>query len=302
MSCGLLNERWCGLAWTPWAALERSPIRSTAPALPGVYRVRYQGGDPLRLVYVGQTGRSLRERLLSLAGGVNATVCPFNDPHTAAPHLWLLRTMDGARFECSCAVVEGDVQVRRGTEDMLLWRHRVETGTSVEANYGRFYPGYERPTNRWIVRRGSSGVRTPGRRAVPVPGSATNGFSVDHPALQGTAGPLESAWWERRRLTKAISLPTGPAVYCIYARTAEEPLYIGETSALAARAAAHAAALWPTPEPWLAYLFLPENTPKHVLRELESDLLGWHFWRTGRAPAAQYSACTPALTIGAEPV
>ncbi|MCB4825446.1 hypothetical protein [Roseicella aerolata] len=34
---------------------------------------------------------------------------------------------------------------------------------------------------------------------------------------------------------------------------------------------------------------MPEGTPKHVLRELESDLLGWHFWRTGRAPLAQYS-------------
>ena len=36
------------------------------------------------------TGRTLRERLLALAAGVNAEQCPFNDPHTAAPHLWLL--------------------------------------------------------------------------------------------------------------------------------------------------------------------------------------------------------------------
>jgi hypothetical protein len=32
----------------------------------------------------------------------------------------------------------------------------------------------------------------------------------------------------------------------------------------------------------VAYLPLPKGTPKYVLRELESDLLGWHFWRTGR--------------------
>jgi hypothetical protein len=38
----------------------------------------------------------------------------------------------------------------------------------------------------------------------------------------------------------------------------------------------------------LAYLPLAGGTPKHVLRELESDLLGWHFWHTGRAPIAQY--------------
>jgi hypothetical protein len=46
------------------------------------------------------------------------------------------------------------VETLRGTEDMLLWRHRIEAGFSTEANYGRFYPGYARPTNRWIVRKG----------------------------------------------------------------------------------------------------------------------------------------------------
>jgi hypothetical protein len=90
---------------------------------------------------VGQTGRALRERLLSLAAGANAEECPFNDPHTAAPHLWLLRRLDGAQLECSCAPVAGDVQILRGTGDMLLWRHRLETGLSAEADYGRFDPG-----------------------------------------------------------------------------------------------------------------------------------------------------------------
>jgi hypothetical protein len=98
--------------------------------------------------------------------GVNAEYCPFNDPHTAAPHLWLLRRFDGAAFAFSCASVRGTVQILRGTEDMLLWRHRIKTGLSTEANYGRFYPSYARPTNRWIVRKGdSAGSRTPGRIA-----------------------------------------------------------------------------------------------------------------------------------------
>jgi hypothetical protein len=144
---------------------------------------------PERLIYVGQTGRTLRERLLSLAAGVNAEECPFYDPHTAAPHLWLLRRLNGVRLECSCAPVAGELQVLRGTEDMLLWRHRVETGLSTETNYGRFYPGYARPTNRWIVRGGPSGTRTPGRRAVPLAeGNARIDFAASRPALQGEAG------------------------------------------------------------------------------------------------------------------
>ncbi|MBX6376381.1 MAG: hypothetical protein IRZ13_19410 [Acetobacteraceae bacterium] len=42
-------------------------------------------------------------------------------------------------------------------------------------------------------------------------------------------------------------------------------------------------------ESHIAFMRLRARTPKHVLRELESDLLGWHFWLTGRAPALQYA-------------
>lgn len=269
--------------------LEREAVRRTVPLLPGVYRIRRDGGNIIRFVYIGQTSRTLRERLLSLAAGVNGNMCPFNDPHTAAPHLWLLHKRDGVRFECSCMPVLGDVQVLRGTEDMLLWRHRVTTGLSTEANYGRFYPGYTRPTNRWVGRSGRSRTRTPGRRAVPVvEGSAVVDFAISHPPLQGGAAPLQAPWWQRLPLSEARILPVGPAVYVVYDRGAKAAVYIGETNGLRARAAAHASSLWPILEPWLAYLSLPERTPKHVLRELETDLLGWHFWHSGRAPIAQY--------------
>jgi HNH endonuclease len=206
-------------------------IRQTAVTLPGVYRIRYAGGTPEHLLYVGQTAQTLRERLLSLAAGVNAEECPFNDPHTAAPHLWLLRRLNGARLECSCAPVAGDAQILHGTEDMLLWRHRVETGLSAQANYGRFYPGYVRPTNRWIVRGGRSGIRTPGRRAALLPnGSEIVNFAVSQAALRGKAGPLQASWWQRAHLTEARFLPRAPAVYCIHDRGAEQPVYVGQTS------------------------------------------------------------------------
>jgi hypothetical protein len=296
----IMDEGWCGLNWTPWAPLEREAIRQTAPALPGVYRIRHASGTPQRFIYVGQTGRTLRERLSALASGANAGACPFDDPHTAAPHLWLLRQLDDARFECSCAPVEGDVQLLRGTEDMLLWRHRVETGLSVEANYGRFYPGYARSTNRWIVRGGALGARTPGRRAEPF-ADQTRGtdFSGSRPALTGAGWPLEAPWWHRSPLTASRSLSPGPAVYVIHERNAAEPAYIGETSSLPGRAAVHSASLWPLVEPTIAYLPLPAGTPKHVLRELESDLLGWHFSLKGRAPALQYAERARKAAVGA---
>jgi hypothetical protein len=67
--------------------------------------------------------------------------------------------------------------------------------------------------------------------------------------------------------------------------------YIGETLNLRYRVRNHAGKLggWPVTNPWLSYWIQPQGTPKHVLRELESDLCGWHFWQTGRAPCKQYS-------------
>jgi hypothetical protein len=287
-----MSDDWCGLAWTQWAPLQRQAILQVAPALPGVYRVRHQGGEPNRLVYVGQTGRSLRERLVSLARGANGEECPYNDPHTAAPHLWLLQRLDGARFEFSCAAVAGNVQMLRGTEDMLLWRHRVQSGSSTIANYGRFYPGYARATNRRIVRR--NGSRAPGSRAAPLADDLVQeDFSGSRPALQCEASVPQASWWQRIPLSEVPSLPAEPAVYCVYDRGAEEPIYIGETSILRARALTHATTSWGVKEPWLAYMLLPVGTPKHVLREFESDLLGQHFWRSRRPPSAQYKVANP---------
>jgi len=152
------TKDWCGLQWTKWVPLQREAIRqAVAHVGPGVYRIRYKGRNPNRFVYIGQTGRNLRARLLTLASCANGLHCPYNDPHTAAPHLWLLRRFGKFQFECSGAPIDLPrsgkkpntvKQILRGTEDMLLWRHRVDINQSTVANYGRFYPGYGRPSNR----------------------------------------------------------------------------------------------------------------------------------------------------------
>jgi hypothetical protein len=197
--------------------------------------------------------------------------------------------LDGAQLEFSCAVVVGDRPTLRGTEDMLLWRHRVENGSSTEANYGRFYRGWSRPTNRWIKR---SAMRMPGRRAERLTADQERpAFDLTERALQGEGPVLAAPWWERVSLSSVNSLPSGPAIYCIYDGAASDAglVYVGETSRLSARATSHAAARWPLPDPWLAYRVFP-GALKHVLHELESDVLGWHFWRTRTAPSCQYRA------------
>jgi len=89
-------------------------------------------------------------------------------------------------------------------------------------------------------------------------------YSVSRPPLDGDAGPLQARWWKRIALSKsnARTLRRGPAVYIVYDLGAKAATYIGQTNGLRRRAAAHASLRWPIPEPWLAYLSLPERTPK----------------------------------------
>jgi hypothetical protein len=161
----------------------------------------------------------------------------------------LLSRLDGALLEFSCTPVQGDRGVLRGTEDILLWRHRVENRCSTEANYGRFFPGWSRRTRHWVKR---SGNNTKGRRAVLLPqGQQPPNFDATEVALQEDGSVPSAPWWERAALSGAGKLPSAPAIYCIFdsAQSEPEPVYVGETSRLSARAASHLAARWPMRDP-----------------------------------------------------
>jgi hypothetical protein len=142
-------------------------IRRTARALPASIASDLKARSPNRPIYIGQTRRTLCERLVALASGVTAEECPFNDPHTAAPHLWLLRRLDGLGWNAPAPQSQATCRSAEAPRT-LLWRHWVEAGLPVEANYGRLYPGYARPTNRWIIRGGRSGSRMPNCTAPPI--------------------------------------------------------------------------------------------------------------------------------------
>ena len=71
------TQDWCGLQWTEWVPLQSAAIRRAVTHRgPGVYRIRYKGGNPNCFVYIGQTGRNLCERLCALARRVNGQKCP----------------------------------------------------------------------------------------------------------------------------------------------------------------------------------------------------------------------------------
>lgn len=79
---------WCNLQWSPWFNFrEPKPVHPFLNVPGIVYRVRPVGIN--KLAYIGQSGRSARERVVrELIKHTFVEEMPFNDPHTAAPSVW----------------------------------------------------------------------------------------------------------------------------------------------------------------------------------------------------------------------
>ncbi|RYD02493.1 hypothetical protein N752_24500 [Desulforamulus aquiferis] len=83
-----LTNNWGGLQWTTWVRFGDKESYMIIPKTPGLYRVKPIGRN--QLAYIGQTGRSLYERLINqLIRNTLQEIMPFNDPHTAAPSFGL---------------------------------------------------------------------------------------------------------------------------------------------------------------------------------------------------------------------
>ena len=118
-----LSPSWCGLEWSEWIALD-APLAEYQQEItrdPGFYRVRIVGRDAL--AYIGETGLNLRQRTRALAlnAGHSADDPPWNDPHAAAPNLWVWRIEEGLEYEISVAFRSLEDRDRKGLEQRLLY-------------------------------------------------------------------------------------------------------------------------------------------------------------------------------------
>lgn len=112
---------------------------SAVPPVPGLYRLRAR--DDAVLAYVGQTGRSLHERLRALRG-VYAREMPYRDPHTVAPALWAwIQDMD-PQLEASVSRVLAASPFRKALEAVVIAQHRQQHGRSPRWNFGRMPAGF----------------------------------------------------------------------------------------------------------------------------------------------------------------
>lgn len=284
-----LSDSWCDLKWSKWTPLKNENKELTKlPNSPGVYRVRPIGND--FLVYIGQTGRSLRERMGQLRVYTKSNSdMPFNDPHTAAPSLWAWRDAKGWEFECSVALAEYEGldkndsrQMREGLESYLLWRYRLDRGESTNCNFGRFHPQYFKSSNR---KSGRQGGKLPKGEINPSGGPSL-------PPLISTERSSSNNWmslkWE-----EPIPLLNGcgknfeniPGIYKII--VCNEVVYIGQSQTLKSRINSHMKKKWGD-EPKVSVFIADESIRDYQLHEWENDLIGGFFYENGRSPKYQF--------------
>lgn len=274
------------LNWSSWIPLdaELQTYQEHIANSPGFYRVRAVGDESL--VYIGQTGRSLRQRTRTeLAKQVMRPLesPPWNDPHTAAPLLWAFRHEDGMKFELSVAVADLDAQLRQCYEDVLLYSHRVEFGHSTLCNHGRRHPWWSRASNR---KEGRSAQRL--------------STAVEYPSLPVSCGDCDplSSQWLGLNWTNFAALPVpAPVAAGVYRLMKDDKLlYVGESRSLRSRLSTHAKDLRFL-DCVVSYHSMPDALPHH-LKEREADLIGSCLLHTQQVPLFQYS---PLMRVGSQP-
>lgn len=278
------DQNWCGLDWTAWVPFIGGDF-ATMPAGPGVYRVRVLSQSTL--TYLGQTGRSLRERLRALRRHTLAGEMPFNDPHTAAPSLWAWAHAEGYTYECSAAATSIELRERLALECWLLWKHRLATGSSVLCNHGQFHPRYTKSRNRSTGHRGGL-IEQGADLAVPC---------VSQRPLLASGEPTGLDWmglpWTPWRPLGAPLGIDGVALYRLRVAACPDLLYIGETLNVVARMMAHAKTYRELKSVEVSCLGLPVDSSKWSLHELENDLLGCYFDIVEKPPAHQFANTKP---------
>ena len=244
-----------------------------------MYRVRVSGRD--ELAYLGQTGRSLRGRVLALTRHTLAAKMPWNDPHTAAPSLWSYRDAEGMDFELSVASVDLPEADRRGLECELLWQYRLLRGGSPLCNFGRLHKHYKKSGNRSTGNRG-------GRLNKVNPGYAPSISPLELKGVPADRDWMGLNWAEITILTRAAlqGVPDVEGVYKLLSAETEELLYVGETknlhSRLLGQGRKHRAKMD------FSFCKVPELKAKSQRLDIENDLIGAFYHMTKSSPRFQF--------------
>ena len=281
------------LDWGEWRPMRGAGADRALPTSAGLYRVRR--ADNGMIVYIGQTGRNLRQRLRMLVG-TYAIEMPYNDPHTAAPGLWALRHRDACDFEVSTLVLDGDRPSILGMEALAITLRRLETGTSPELSFGGMPAGYLKSSqnNARLVAAGKRFRGGPDRAtSAPTPSRPVPGPIDGSPVAAGWAGLAWSAWVPASDARTLPARATG--LYRLRRPAADSLTYIGQGQVggrvrahlSKAQQPGHAQQAAFTGSLELSWVDLPD-LPRRTLLEYENDLIAGHVLTHGRQPVAQF--------------
>jgi hypothetical protein len=278
--------------WSAWVDLRGVGRNGRIPKVPGLYRIR-RAGKP-GLVYIGQTGRSLRGRLGQL-NGVYGAEMPYRDPHTAAPALWALRHREGCGFEVSVVEIPGSVPQRKVLEATAITLYRIQSGRSPTANFGRMPAGYRISTGN-NARLVAAGRRTRGGPDPATQAAAHSASVAGHPGGNpASADWMNWAWSAWVPIMEACRLATCMGLYRVRSKNQAVLVYVGQGN-VALRLRTHrakASRQGHRQGPYFAgdlaasWVALPDM-PRLNLLEHENDLIAAHLLATGRAPTAQF--------------
>lgn len=276
---------WLGLEWSPWGSLGPGDrFISKLSTAEGLYRVRHENLE--ELVYIGETGRSIRGRVRALASGIFKGEMPYRDPHTASPCLWAIVDRYGPKLEISVATPPEaqDKQQRKAMEDALIALHRREQGESPTANFTRIIPGYKQSSYR---KGGAVGGPLQEDEEEPHTEPGIEPPSWETPAQLTSESWMGLDWTSPEPLSEAYGLPSAAGLYRLWNPESVPPLeYVGETADLKSRLYSHrrnrAAHLR------FSFVRFPELDARHKREEVESDLLGAHWLACQESPRDQY--------------
>lgn len=282
---GIYDRDWVDLDWSPWQSLRPTQDSQTGlPTVSGLYRVRHAELDGL--VYIGETGRSIRGRIGALRNGIYEKEMPYRDPHTASPCLWAIVDRYGPALQVSVTTPPeaSSKQQRKAMEDGLIAIHRRESGESPTANFARMIPGYKQSSYR---KDGVIGglLGHDGSEANAEPGIGP--LDWENPQNLRSGNWMGLNWSPAEALGEAYDIPPQPGLYRIWDPDRPSPLeYVGETANLKSRLYRHRR----NREKHLQYNYVEwaELDAKHKREEAETDLLGAHWLAVGKSPRDQY--------------
>lgn len=276
-SSSFLSETWCDFTWSSWLPLN-------SPRLPngsGIYRIKAIQGN--EIFYIGLSSRNLRSRIGDLYHNAMFDTVEFDDPYVSAPSLWPWRHEMGIDFECSTLLFPPSERLK-ALSHYLLWRYRLEKGSSTLINHGRSHPLYGKFPNRG----NRYGYRLPKSQSKPA-------SDPSFPPLPLIGTSLDRTWmgliWNEFNplyLINKSDLVSSPVCYKIFDRDSDQLIFVGVSRNLRDSFLSEVRKDWGCPNPIFAFSALSHDILPHQLLEVKNDLIGGHYAQKNSAPLFQF--------------